>query len=238
MTGRFPFFNSLRARLLIDVGFSLVLFGSITLVALVNPHLDSWRIGLALIAATVVIALFAWQVSSSVTRPVDRLRQATRQLLDGSFTAQPPEGPAEIAQLMVDFNQMGRLLIDRAELARLRRDKEAAEAATQAKNEFLAKMSHELRTPLNAIIGMSRLLTTQRFGPLNAKQADYLDDVIRAGEHLLALINDILDLSKLESGRMELRPEGFSVLAALTSVLVHAAPAGRPQGTALAMRAV
>ncbi len=90
-------------------------------------------------------------------------------------------------------------------------------------------MSHELRTPLNAIIGMSRMLTTQRFGPLTAKQADYLGDVIQAGEHLLALINDILDLAKIESGRMELRPEGFSVRAAVTAVLSTLRPLAAPK---------
>ncbi len=104
-------------------------------------------------------------------------------------------------------------------LDRLLNEKEAAEAASRTKSEFLAKMSHELRTPLNAIIGMSRMLITQRFGPLTPKQADYLNDVIHAGEHLLALVNDILDLAKIESGRLELRPEGFSVRAAVTSVV-------------------
>src|SRR5581483_2078463 len=90
-------------------------------------------------------------------------------------------------------------------LDRLLNEKEAAEAANRTKSEFLANMSHELPTPLNAIIGMSRMLTTQRVGQLTPKQADYLNDVINAGEHLLALVNDILDLAKIESGRLELR---------------------------------
>ncbi len=94
-------------------------------------------------------------------------------------------------------------------------------------------MSHELRTPLNAIIGMSRMLTTQRFGSLTPKQADYLGDVIHAGEHLLALINDILDLAKIESGRMELRPEGFSVRAAMTAVVSTLRPLAAPKNLPL-----
>jgi PAS domain S-box-containing protein len=110
-------------------------------------------------------------------------------------------------------------ITERKQEESLRRDKEAAEAASRAKSEFLARMSHELRTPLNAVIGMSKMLTTQRFGPLNAKQLDYLGDITAAGEHLLTLINDILDLSKVEAGRMELVPEPVGVGATLEAAL-------------------
>jgi signal transduction histidine kinase len=80
-------------------------------------------------------------------------------------------------------------------------------------------MSHELRTPLNAIIGFSEVLTEQMFGELNPKQLEYLEDITSSGRHLLALINDILDLSKVEAGRMELHPNLFSVRDILQSGL-------------------
>src|SRR5204863_2510025 len=84
------------------------------------------------------------------------------------------------------------------------------EEVSQHKSDFLANMSHELRTPLNAIIGFSEVLVERMFGEVNDKQAEYLRDILTSGQHLLSLINDILDLSKVEAGRMELELAPFS----------------------------
>src|SRR5690348_3405320 len=111
MTARPPRLNSLRARLLIGIGLPLVFFIAIVLAGL--NALDSlrmqggqWTLGLGLTVVAGAILIIAWRVSESVTRPLDRLRRAAQQLLTGSFTMELPEGPNEIAQLIVDFNQM------------------------------------------------------------------------------------------------------------------------------------
>ncbi|MEH2356758.1 hybrid sensor histidine kinase/response regulator [Nostoc sp.] len=94
---------------------------------------------------------------------------------------------------------------------KLRASQEAAEAASRAKTEFLATMSHELRTPLNAIMGLSQLLQQEIVGSLNEKQNEYVSCIYSSGEHLLAVINDILDLSKVEAGKEELLLSSLSV---------------------------
>ena len=102
-----------------------------------------------------------------------------------------------------------------AQLRRERQDLRDAnarlDAASEAKSRFLAAVSHDLRTPLNAILGFSDVLLQRLFGELNAKQEEYLRDIHGAGEHQLALVNDLLDLSKIEAGKMELHPVPFSM---------------------------
>ncbi|HSW95676.1 MAG TPA: sensor histidine kinase [Patescibacteria group bacterium] len=107
------------------------------------------------------------------------------------------------------------------------------ETANRHKSEFLANMSHELRTPLNAIIGFSEVLRQQMFGAINPKQSEYLEDIQTSGQHLLSLINDILDLSKVEAGKMELQLSRFSLPAALESVVLMVRERAARRGIAL-----
>ena len=102
----------------------------------------------------------------------------------------------------------------------IRRAKTLAEKANNAKSEFLANMSHELRTPLNHIIGFTELVVDKKFGELNEAQEEYLGDVLQSGKHLLALINDILDLSKVEAGKQKLKRSTLDPLPLLESCLV------------------
>ncbi len=107
------------------------------------------------------------------------------------------------------------------------------EVASQHKSEFLANMSHELRTPLNAIIGFSEVLTERMFGELNEKQDEYLKDIYASGQHLLSLINDILDLSKIEAGRMELELTDFDLPTAIDNALMLVRERAGRRGIAL-----
>ena len=109
------------------------------------------------------------------------------------------------------------------------------EVANKHKSDFLANMSHELRTPLNAIIGFSEVLIERMFGEVNEKQADYLKDIHESGKHLLSLINDILDLSKIEAGRMDLEISTFDLPSALSNAMTLVRERAQRHGIALGL---
>jgi GAF domain-containing protein len=127
---------------------------------------------------------------------------------------------ADVIALLQTFATQSALAIQNARLFReLEAKGRQLEIASKHKSDFLANMSHELRTPLNAIIGFSEVLSERYFGEINDKQAEYVHDIHESGQHLLALINDILDLSKVEAGRMELDMAEFDLATAIANTL-------------------
>jgi signal transduction histidine kinase len=148
----------------------------------------------------------------------------------------PGEFPKATVDLVQTFANQSVLAIQNARLFQELEDKSRQlEIASQHKSEFLANMSHELRTPLNAILGFSEVLLEQIFGDLNAKQAEYLEDILTSGRHLLSLINDILDLSKVEAGRMELELGKFALPQALENGLTMLKERAGRHGIALSL---
>ncbi len=141
----------------------------------------------------------------------------------GAITVAGPEArpfPDKQIELLKTFADQAVIAIENVRLFSEIQDKtQQLEIANRHKSEFLANMSHELRTPLNAVIGFSEVLIERMFGEVNPKQEEYLQDILSSGKHLLSLINDILDLSKIEAGRMELEAQPFDLPAALDNAL-------------------
>ena len=122
----------------------------------------------------------------------------------------------ETVELLETFASQSALALLNAQLYRELKEQSAALAlASRHKSEFLASMSHELRTPLNAVLGFSEVLLERLFGEINERQEEYLRDIHGSGRHLLELLNEILDLSKVEAGRMDLEPSTFPLLPLL-----------------------
>jgi signal transduction histidine kinase len=152
-----------------------------------------------------------------------------------SFNRKAPGAfPSEVVDVLKTFATQSALAIQNARLFREIADKSRQlEAASRHKSEFLANMSHELRTPLNAVIGFSEVLLQRMFGELSDKQDEYLKDIYASGQHLLSLINDILDLSKIEAGRMELAPAPFHLPGALEGAVTLVRERAARHGIAL-----
>ena len=144
------------------------------------------------------------------------------------------EARAREQEVAARNRELTEALVQNERLVRELGDKSAQlEVASRHKSEFLANMSHELRTPLNAVIGFADLLLERMFGELNDKQEEYLRDILDSGRHLLSLINDILDLSKIEAGRMELDVTDFQLSHAIENALILVRERAAGRGIAL-----
>jgi len=214
---------------------------------IIHDRLKSYAfISVAVLLISLVFALIISRISHRViSDPVVNLAETARavsQQKNYSIRAASTGSEDEVSTLIDSFNEMLAQIqhrdaalqqahddlelrvVDRTtQLAAANKELELknreVERATKLKSQFLANMSHELRTPLNAIIGFSDLLADQSVGRLTDKQARFVDHVRNGARHLLQLINDILDLSKIEAGQLEIRPENFQIKDALPEVL-------------------
>ncbi|AYB35080.1 ATP-binding protein [Chryseolinea soli] len=136
-----------------------------------------------------------------------KIQQQKKELVEKNISLENAE---------MRINQLNQEL--QRNLVELEISKQQVEHASRLKSEFISTMSHELRTPLNAIIGFSELLVDKKVGEINSRQEQYLEDILRSGNHLLRLINDILDLSKIEAGKMEILLEPCGVKEVMEEV--------------------
>ena len=191
-----------------------------------TAYLDSQHLVIGVAAASIFLALLLGLIlSGSLIVPIKQVRARLAAIATGDFSGHLfVPNRDELGALAADLNRMS------DQLERLYRE---LETASRHKSEFLANMSHELRTPLNAVIGFSEVLQDRLFGDLNDKQAEYVGDIHSSGRHLLSLINDILDLSKVEAGRMDLRLTMFALSDVLENAVALARERATRQGTSL-----
>jgi len=172
-----------------------------------------WRTGFLLIGGLVLVLVASVLLARHVVRPIRTLQRGAGETgaarLDHRIAVDTGD---EFEALASEFNRMASQLQESYSGLEAKVDERTRDlaVANRHKSEFLAAMSHELRTPLNAIIGFSDVLKRQMYGELNPKQAKYVEVINTSGKHLLSLINDILDLSKVEAGKMELDVSPFN----------------------------
>jgi len=193
-----------------------------------SAYRSSRDLFIAVSAGSVVLALALGLVLSwSLIGPIQRTGARLAEIASGDFSGRlDVPNRDELGSLARNVNRMN------DELNRLYGE---LQTASRHKSEFLANMSHELRTPLNAILGFSQVLRQRLFGEVNEKQEEYLDDILSSGNHLLSLINDVLDLSKVEAGQVELEIASFVLNDALEHGVVMVRERAANNGVQLAL---
>ena len=176
-----------------------------------SAEVSIFAFGVTALLVSVAGGLF---VSQSITLPVNQLRETAAQMEQGNYdVVAKVESEDEIGQLAQAFNTMAEAINyrDQVQIANLEsqlsetdKARARAEQADQVKSSFLASMSHELRTPLNAVINFSKFVANGDVGEVNSEQKNMLNEVVDSAKHLLNLINDVLDMSKIESGSLKL----------------------------------
>jgi signal transduction histidine kinase len=195
-----------------------------------SAYANSRNLFIGVAAGAIVLALLlGFVLSWSLIGPIQRIDSRLAGVASGDFSGHVDvTNRDELGALAANVNRMN------DELRRLYKE---LEAASLHKSEFLASMSHELRTPLNAILGFSQVLRERMFGDINEKQEEYLDDILASGNHLLSLINDVLDLSKVEAGQIELEATPFSLREALERGVVMVRERATRDGVEIALSA-
>src|SRR6185503_12645544 len=173
---------------------------------------------LSLILIVAIGAFTILYVFHGIVTPIKKISRSMRLVVDGKLAFEIPY-QHRVDEIGMLAHGLRVFRDEEIEKQRLRVEKEGAEAANRAKSRFLANMSHELRTPLNAIIGFSEVIQMEMFGPISPRYQNYASDIRNSGTHLLDLINEILDLSKLEAGRLELHEEEVDLSMAIDTCI-------------------